>query len=199
MKFFSTFFSVCIAVRAIEGQSNMTAIVDLGQRTGQPRHWASGFIYGIPDTPNQIPDHFYTEIDFEYGRAGGAQMGEPARGWLYGLDEYRNRLASALSNYRTCRKYGASFVLLPHDLWGTDGANSSTVWPGDNGDWTDYDNFVMTVLSDLKANDSLEAMAYDIWNEPDIGIFWNRSQEQWIDMYVRTHQLIRLVDPFSYY
>jgi hypothetical protein len=68
----------------------------------------------------------------------------PARGWIYGLTEYRNHLASYLSNYHTCQKYGAKFLLLPHDVWGTDHANSSTVWLGDNEDWTDYDLHIRT-------------------------------------------------------
>jgi hypothetical protein len=37
---------------------NNTATVDLSVTRGRPRHLASGFIYGIPDKPNQIPDHW---------------------------------------------------------------------------------------------------------------------------------------------
>lgn len=63
-----------------------TAVVYLGANTGNPQHLASGFIYGIPDTAGQIPDHFYTDIGFNFGRAGGAQT--PATGWLGGVDQY---------------------------------------------------------------------------------------------------------------
>lgn len=63
-----------------------TAVVDLAVNTGNPQHLASGFIYGIPDTPGQIPDHFYTDIGFNFGRAGGAQT--PSTGWLGGVDQY---------------------------------------------------------------------------------------------------------------
>jgi hypothetical protein len=61
----------------------------LGNNTGTPQHLASGFIYGIPDQPNQIPDHFYTGIGFNYARAGGAQVAAPGRGWIWGLSEYK--------------------------------------------------------------------------------------------------------------
>lgn len=172
---------------------NLTATVNLGVSKGKPVHWASGFIYGIPDKANQIPDHWYTDIGFRYGRAGGAQLEAPARGWIWGLTEYKGRLESTLSNYRTCRKYGAEFILLPHDVWGTDHTNSSTVWPGDGGDWSDYDLFVKTLMKDLKANDALKGLVWDIWNEPDISIFWERDQQQWIDLYIRTHKLLRYV------
>ncbi|AEO67095.1 glycoside hydrolase family 39 protein [Thermothielavioides terrestris NRRL 8126] len=37
----------------------------------------------------------------------------------------------------------------------------------------------------------LGGLVYDIWNEPDISIFWQRSQQQWLDLYVRTHKRIR--------
>lgn len=167
------------------------ATVYLNNSTGSPHHLASGFIYGLPDTPNQIPDHFYTDIGFNYGRAGGAQLEAPARGWIWGIEEYRGRLASTLSNYNTCRKYDASFILLPHDIWGTDHANSSTVWPGDGGDWSDYDNFVKQLLADLKANNALDGLVWDVWNEPDLTFFWKRAQAQWIELYVRTHKIIR--------
>jgi hypothetical protein len=178
-------------------RDSVTAVVNLASTRGASKHVASGFIYGIPDTPNQIPDHWYTDIAFNYGRAGGAQLDAPARGWVWGLTEYKNRFASTLSNYKTCRKYGASFVLLPHDVWGTDHTNSSTLWPGDNSDWTDYDNFVHQLMADIKANDMLPGLVWDVWNEPDISIFWERSQQQWIDLYIRTHKLLRADSSFN--
>jgi hypothetical protein len=39
--------------------TNNIATVDLAVSRGNPKHLASGFIYRIPDTPNQIPDHWY--------------------------------------------------------------------------------------------------------------------------------------------
>jgi hypothetical protein len=172
-------------------RDSVTANVNLKTNLGTPKHVASGFIYGIPDTPNQIPDHFYTDIGFNYARAGGAQLGAPARGWIWGPKDYQGRLNSTLSNYRTARKYNASFILLPHDVWGTDHTNSSTAWPGDNGNWKDYENFVRQLAADLKANNALEGMVWDIWNEPDISVFWKRSMQQWVEMYIRTHKILR--------
>ena len=168
-----------------------TITVDVATNNGAPKHLVSGIIYGEPDTQNQIPDHFYTDINLNYGRAGGAQLGAPCRGWIWGLNEYKCRFQSTLSNYQTIRKYGGSFVLLPHDIWGTDHANSSTVWPGDNGDFTDYDNFLTQLANDIVANDMLPGLVFDIWNEPNIGIFWNRTQAQWVNLYVNSHKMLR--------
>lgn len=55
--------------------SSNTAVVDLSTNRGEPKHLAAGFIYGIPDNENQIPDHWFTNMGFEYNRGGGAQMG----------------------------------------------------------------------------------------------------------------------------
>ncbi|RAO66687.1 uncharacterized protein BHQ10_002699 [Talaromyces amestolkiae] len=181
----------------VRSDTENATYVDLVVRKGPSQHVASGFIYGIPDTFGQIPSHFYENIGFNYGRAGGAQEGAPSRGWIWGLTDYYGRLNSTLTDYKTCREFNAGFILLPHDVWGTDQANSSTVWPGDNGDWTDYDNFVTTLMSDLAANDALEGLVWDIWNEPDGSWFWARSMQQWIDLYIRTHKLIRANSAFD--
>lgn len=168
-----------------------TATVNLANQTGPPEHLAAGFIYGMPDKLHQIPSHFYTQMGFRYGRAGGAQLGAPARGWIWGYSDYEGRFQSAYSNYLTTREYGGTFILLPHDLWGTDQSNSSTVWPGDNGNWTNYDQFVNTVLADLKQYKMLEHTVWDTWNEPDGGYFWQRSEAQYLELWDRTVKRIR--------
>lgn len=139
----------------------LTVTVDLSANRGPPPHHGAAFIYGIPDTLNQIPDNFYTDIGFNYARAGGAQLA--AGGWVGGPDEYQVRFESTRSNYITARKYNAPFILLPHDVWGTDSVNSSTAWPGDNGDWSDYDAFLEKLSDDLAANDMLDGLIWDIW------------------------------------
>ena len=129
--------STLLAVAGLLAAANaQTATVTLSAQIGAPSHLASGLIYGIPDTQNQIPAQFYTGMGFNYGRAGGAQLPSPSRGWVYSTSEYSGRFNSGLSNYKTTRKYGGRYQLLLHDLWGTDtGAN---IYPGDNGDWTRY-------------------------------------------------------------
>ncbi|KAJ0107087.1 hypothetical protein J7T55_006967 [Diaporthe amygdali] len=136
------------------------ATVDLAINKGAPQHLASGILYGIPDVPDQIPDHFYTDIGLQWFRAGGAQMIEPNRGWSWGEAEMEKRWESTLSNYKTVRKYNGKFQLLLHDLWGTD------------------------VIGRIKANDMLPSLFIDIWNEPEWG-FWKRPQAQWLDMFGR--------------
>ncbi|KAF7527514.1 hypothetical protein G7054_g10427 [Neopestalotiopsis clavispora] len=188
----------CVASSNIAARDSVTATVDLSSSNGSPKHLASGFIYGIPDNyPNQIPDSWYQAIDFNYARTGGAQLGSPARGWIYGTTDYQGRLQSSYLNYEVARKFGASVILLVHDIWGTDGVTSSTKWPGDNGDWTDYDKYISTLLNDLVSKNMLDGLVIDIWNEPDLTVFWNRPLQQWVNLYVRTHKAIRADSRFN--
>lgn len=66
-----------------------TSTVNLNNNTGSIAHLASGILYGIPDTANQVPTSFYTDMGFNYARAGGAQVPAPGRGWIWGLTEYK--------------------------------------------------------------------------------------------------------------
>ncbi|KAJ3958326.1 hypothetical protein N0V92_005089 [Colletotrichum tropicale] len=175
--------------------SSGAATVDLNVSTGEARFLGSGFIYGFPDNgtsvDSSIPDYLVTGIKFNACRAGGAQT--PYAGWAGGgYDGYIGRFNSTLSNYRTTRKYGADFILLPHDLWGSDGSlGGDGLYPGDNGDWSQMEAFLSQVVKDLKDNDMLEGLVFDIWNEPELEIFWARSWDQYLEYYVRAHRIIR--------
>ncbi|KAI8312651.1 hypothetical protein K4K59_005761 [Colletotrichum sp. SAR11_240] len=119
-------------------------------------------------------------------------MTEPNRGWSWGDAEMEKRWESTLSNYKTVRKYNGKFQLLLHDLWGTDFTDESMEWPGDNGDWANYNRFLDTIISRIVANDMLPGLYIDIWNEPEWG-FWKRPQAQWLDLFGRTTNRFRLV------
>ncbi|KAF2020393.1 glycoside hydrolase family 39 protein [Aaosphaeria arxii CBS 175.79] len=164
------------------------AVVDLAVARGPPQYHASGIIYGILDAANQIPDSFYTDIGLHWFRAGGAQMDAPNRGWVWG--ELDGRWASALSNYLTVRKYDGKFQLLLHNLWGTDHADESMDWPGDDGDWSDYDKFLDRIVENIIQNEMTAGLHIDIWNEPEWG-FWKRPQSQWLDLFGRTYHRFR--------
>ena len=81
--------------RAVSG----TAVVDLSQSTGASKHLASGFIYGIPDSQGQIPDHFYADVGFSWARSGGAQL--PGNGWMDSLAAYQVLRSSSSQHLTT--------------------------------------------------------------------------------------------------
>lgn len=90
----------------------------------------------------------------------------------------QNRFESAVSNYDTARRYNAKFILLLNDLWGADGTQpAGSVFPGDDGDWDNYDSFIVNVIAGINSNSMFTDLAVDIWNEPDAGtLFWNGSK-----------------------
>ncbi|EHK43608.1 glycoside hydrolase family 39 protein [Trichoderma atroviride IMI 206040] len=170
------------AVEQARQSSQGTATIDIGQTHGSATFLASGFIYGWPDNgtsaSTQIPENLVKGFNFNANRAGGAQL--PVGGWATGgLSGYTERFQSALSNYRTTRKYGGEFILLPHDLWGADGSEgSASLFPGDNGNWTEMEAFWSQLMTDLRKNDMLDSLIIDLWNEPDGTGFWPRTWEQ---------------------
>jgi glycosyl hydrolase family 39 (putative alpha-L-iduronidase) len=162
-----------------------TVTVDFSADLGAPQHRASGILYGITEDGSQPPDEFFTGIDFRYERAGGAQLGSPG-GWVAG--DYERRWNSTLAQYQRTVDLGGTFQMLPHDIWGADGTTSPR-FPGDDGDWSDYDAFLDQLISDIQAAGITPQ--WDIWNEPDITQFWDRSQEQYLEMWDRTYTRIR--------
>jgi len=80
---------VAVTAHPLETRADNTAAVNFGNNTGTPKHLASGILYGVPDKANQIPSSFYTGLGVNYLRAGGAQVGAPGRGWIWGMNEYK--------------------------------------------------------------------------------------------------------------
>ncbi|MFC0527354.1 RICIN domain-containing protein [Phytohabitans kaempferiae] len=156
---------------------------------GTPTYRASGWIYGMTENASGPADHFYRDVRFRYMRAGGAQLGSPG-GWVSGT--YERRWSSTVAQARRTNALGGQFILLPHDLWGADGYPISR-FPGDNGNWTDYDNFLTRVINDVRAAGI--TVQWDIWNEPNITLFWNRPQTQYFELWRRSYQRIRTAFP----
>ena len=156
---------------------------------GAPTYRASGWIYGMSENGSTPADHFFRDVRFRYMRAGGAQLDSPG-GWVSG--RYDRRWNSTRAQLLRTRALGGEFVLLPHDLWGADGFPISR-FPGDNGSWTDYDNFLTRLINDVRATGA--PVQWDIWNEPNITLFWNRPQAQYFELWRRTYQRIRAEFP----
>jgi hypothetical protein len=119
-------------------QPDGIAKVDLPSTTGEAKFLGANIIYGFPDN------------GVGWGNGGYA--------------EYIGRFNSTLSNYRTTREYGGDFILfLVHDLWGADGVTSDDgLYPGDNGDFSEFEKFLKQVKRDLEANDILDSLAIDV-------------------------------------
>jgi len=156
---------------------------------GAPTYRASGWIYGMTEDGSGPADHFYTDVKFRAMRAGGAQLDQPG-GWVSG--KYPRRWNATRAQLLRTQALGGTFILLPHDLWGADGY-PITRFPGDNGDWSDYDAFLTRVIADVRATGV--PVQWDIWNEPNLGLFWNRPQAQYFELWRRSYQRIRAEFP----
>ncbi|KAJ6616723.1 glycoside hydrolase family 39 protein [Mycena sp. CBHHK59/15] len=176
-----------VDIESRQSASQIT-IADLAVNWGTPVHRASGILYGVPNTKNQIPSSFYTGIGFNYLSAGGAQF--TSGGWITG--GYTSRFQNVLSNYQTARQYNAQFIFKMSDLWGDDATQPSTApYPGDNGDFTEFDAFLTQMVKDFKANGINSNIKILIWNEPDLTIFWNRTMAQYLAMWSHAVNFLR--------
>jgi len=160
--------------------------VDFATAGGAPGYRASGMIYGMTPDGSLPPDRFFKDIKWHFMRAGGAQLN--GGGYATSLADYRTRWNATLAQYKRTAALGGTFVILPHDLWGADGTTNQG-FPGDNGNWTQFDNFVNQLISDVKANNM--TVEWDLWNEPDLSGFWGRSQSQYLQMWSRFHAAVR--------
>lgn len=168
--------------------------IDLATQLGAPTYRASGFIYGLSQDGTQPPQNMQSDIKTQFIRAGGAQIGCPNGGWVNG--EYTARWNSVEGYYERTHAIGATFILLVHDLWGADAVCNVPFWPGDDDDWTNYINFMTQVINDAMANGMTGSdVQWDLWNEPDLSIFWGRSQSQYLDMWKRGYEMIRAAIP----
>ncbi|WP_089155492.1 ricin-type beta-trefoil lectin domain protein [Micromonospora sp. NBS 11-29] len=162
--------------------------VNFSASLGTPTYRGSGWIYGMTENGQNPPDNYLRDVKFRAMRAGGAQL--PGQGWVGG--GYDRRWNATVAQARRTAALGGTFVLLNHDLWGADGASISR-FPGDNGDWSDYDRFLDRLFADVRAAGI--TVQWDIWNEPNISLFWNRPQSQYFELWRRTHQRIRAAFP----
>ncbi|KAJ7154482.1 glycoside hydrolase family 39 protein [Mycena filopes] len=187
------FLAGIAAAAVVDLESRQTAAqittVDLSINTGAPIRRASGVLYGVPNTKNQIPSSFYTGMGFNYLSAGGAQF-TGATGWIFG--GYTARFQDVLSNFQTARQFNAQFILKMSDLWGTDGTQGSNgVYPGANGDFVEFDAYLTQLVKDLKANGMTTNIKLLIWNEPNLTAFWNAPQAQYFAMWNHAVQFLR--------
>ncbi|KAA9373162.1 beta-xylosidase [Microbispora cellulosiformans] len=163
--------------------------VNFSVTNGSPTYRASGWIYGMTENGAAPADNYFRDVKFRYMRAGGAQLDSPG-GWVSG--KYDRRWNATRAQLLRTRSLGGEFILLVHDLWGADGYPISR-FPGDNGNWTDYDNFLTRLIDDVRATGA--PVQWDLWNEPNITLFWNRPQSQYFEMWKRAYQRIRAAFP----
>ena len=68
--------------------------------------------------------------------------------------------------------------------------------PGDNGDWSSYDNFLTALENAIRQNGMTADLDLEIWNEPDqANLFWQRDQNQYLQMWGRGYYKLKAAFP----
>ncbi|MFE7854229.1 RICIN domain-containing protein [Streptomyces sp. NPDC057403] len=172
--------------------------VHLASTRGPATGVGEGFLYGISEDGSRPEDRFLQPLGVNAFRGGGWFSG----GWI--KDGYRNGPATradldsivAQAKRLTRPPYHAQYQVLVSDIYGANGGQpSNTTYPCDNGDCSNWISFIDSTVGALQAAGL--TFAYDIWNEPDISVFWTRgvNSAQYFQMWDSAYREIRRIAP----
>jgi hypothetical protein len=187
-----------LALTPGESRAQISMNVNLAAETGPATGVGLGFLYGVTGDGSQPTDDLLGPLRMNAFRAGGHMT----RGWIE--DGYQHGPATqtiidsivAQAQRFTAPPYQAQYQVILSDVYGAFGGQpAGTMYPCDNGNCSNWAAFVATVVGALR--DTGLPMSYDIWNEPDIDIFWERgvNSEQYFQMWDTAVREIRRVDP----
>ncbi len=172
--------------------------VNLAATTGPATGVGEGFLYGVSQDGTQPPDQYLEPLGITAFRGGGHVSG----GWIG--DGYQNGSGTqadvntviAQARRLTQSPYHAQYQVLLSDIFGADaGQPSNTVYPCTNGNCSNWVTFLDTVVGELQASGL--KFAYDIWNEPELSIFWGPgvNTTQYFQMWDTAYREIRRIAP----
>ena len=184
-----------VAGHAASGES---LSVDLSSTRGPSTGVGEGFLYGISQDGTQPADQFLQPLGINAFRGGGWFSG----GWI--KDNYAYGSATqadigsivAQAKRLTQAPYHAQYQVLLSDLYGNNGGQpSNTVYPCDNGNCSNWISFIDATVGALQSSGL--KFAYDIYNEPDISLFWPRGVDttQYFQMWDAAFKEIRRIAP----
>ncbi|WP_198586982.1 RICIN domain-containing protein [Glycomyces xiaoerkulensis] len=181
-----------------ESRAQVALNVDLAAEVGPSKDVGLGFLYGATGDGSQPSDELLEPLRMNAFRAGGHMT----RGWIEDGYQYGSATQTIIDSIVaqaerfTAPPYEAQYQVILSDVYGAfGGQGADTMYPCDNGDCSNWADFVATVVGTLQ--DTGMPMSYDIWNEPDIDIFWTRgvNSEQYFQMWDTAVREIRRVDP----
>ncbi|MEU0945516.1 RICIN domain-containing protein [Streptomyces canus] len=172
--------------------------VNLASTRGPSTGVGEGFLYGFTQDGSQPADQFIKPLGINAFRGGGWFSG----GWIKDNYQYgtatRADIASIVAQAKrlTQPPYHAQYQVLVSDIYGANGGQpSNTRYPCDNGDCSNWIAFIDSTVGALQATGL--TFAYDIWNEPDISVFWTRgvNSAQYFQMWDTAYREIRRLAP----
>jgi ricin-type beta-trefoil lectin protein len=172
--------------------------VNLASVTGPATGVGEGFLYGVSQDGTQPPDQYLQPLGITAFRGGGHVSG----GWIG--DNYTDGsgtqadVSTVIAQARrlTQPPYHAQYQVILSDIFGADaGQPSNTVYPCTNGNCSNWVTFLDDVVGALQASGL--KFSYDIWNEPELSIFWGPgvNTTQYFQMWDTAFREIRRIAP----
>ncbi len=183
------------AARAATGES---LTVDLSSTRGASAAVGEGFLYGISQDGTLPVDQYIQPLGITAYRGGGHASG----GWIADNYQYGNATKADVNEVITQARrltqgsYHAQYQVILSDMWGADGGQPSNAqFPCDNGNCSSWVSFIDQAVGALQASGL--KLSYDIWNEPDISVFWRAgvNSAQYFNMWDTAYRELRKVAP----
>jgi hypothetical protein len=173
--------------------------VNLSSGRGPASHVGEGFLYGVSADGSQPADQYLQPLGITAFRGGG----HVSRGWIgdnyqYGAGTQAD-VNSVIAQARrlTQPPNHAQYQVILSDLYGADGGQpSNTTYPCANGNCANWTSFIDAVVGALQGTGL--TFSYDIWNEPDISIFWPNASvnsTQYFQMWDSAQRELRRIAP----
>ena len=188
-----------VAISAVPAAAAESLTVNLASTRGPATGVGEGFLYGVSQDGTQPADQFLQPLRLNAFRGGG----HVTRGWIgdgyqYGTGTKTDvNTVIAQANRLTRAPYNAQYQVILSDLYGNDGGQpSNTVYPCANGDCSNWITFIDAVVGALQASGL--TFAYDIYNEPDISVFWPNgsvNSTQYFQMWDSAYKELRRIAP----
>jgi hypothetical protein len=170
--------------------------VNLAATRGPATGVGEGILYGINQDGSQPGNQFVQPLRLNAFRGGG----HASRGWIG--DNYQfgsGAQADVNSTVSQARRLGSAtqYQVIMSDLYGADGGQpANTMWPCTNGNCSNWVSFIDSTVGALQGSGL--RFAYDVWNEPDIALFWPNASvnsTQYFQMWDAGVREIRRVAP----
>jgi hypothetical protein len=188
-----------VAISAAPAAAAESLTVNLASTRGPATGVGEGFLYGVSQDGTQPADQFLQPLRLNAFRGGG----HVTRGWIgdgyqYGTGTKTDvNTVIAQANRLTRAPYNAQYQVILSDLYGNDGGQpSTTAYPCANGDCSNWITFIDAVVGALQGSGL--TFAYDIYNEPDISVFWpngNVNSTQYFQMWDSAYKELRRIAP----
>jgi len=180
--------TTCSAPTPPSAEDSVT--LDMATTQGAPTYLASGFIYGIAQDGSQPSDALLTDIKVRGLRAGRGVVDQECSTQTSGLETTNFGVIQAY--YEKAKAIGANFRILVSDDYGY----VSCPIPGDGGDWTQFTTFMSQLIAEVQAAGMTGSdVLWELWNEPDVSIFWSGTQAQWLATWQHAYQQVRAAIP----